>query len=261
MHSFERKLFPLSNGVSGKVVQRIGRELFDLKARGDIFLNHPVYPMFFNQGCLLFFSCSVTFFIGVRFAMLPTLFCRNRHDSKLYIIHTSDNTQHGRDSKFMGWQLATTHTSLGRAPLSRTNTLSDLSAMRIPCFGVARILLGTLQQLGRCVQLYIPTLACVICSQARPSPGFQQLGQLACSTSGGPGAGINHSPGFSSCLPPSRHEHTSTDHTAVAPAVGICVRHCRQPLSLPACGQGVNPSGRTAVSKTRGDFRPGPITG
>ena len=42
MHSFERKLFPLSNGVSGKVVQRIGRELFDLKARGDIFLNHPV---------------------------------------------------------------------------------------------------------------------------------------------------------------------------------------------------------------------------
>ena len=38
MHSFERKLSPLSNGVSGKVVQRIGRELFDLKARGDIFL-------------------------------------------------------------------------------------------------------------------------------------------------------------------------------------------------------------------------------
>ena len=34
-------LFPLSNGVSGKIVQRIGRELFDLKARGDIFLNHP----------------------------------------------------------------------------------------------------------------------------------------------------------------------------------------------------------------------------
>ena len=38
MHSFERKLSPLSNDVSGKVVQRIGRELFDLKARGDIFL-------------------------------------------------------------------------------------------------------------------------------------------------------------------------------------------------------------------------------
>ena len=43
MHSFERKLSPLSNGVSDKVVQRIGRELFDLKARDDIFfLNHPV---------------------------------------------------------------------------------------------------------------------------------------------------------------------------------------------------------------------------
>ena len=28
----------LSNAVSGKVVRRIGRELFDLKARGDIFL-------------------------------------------------------------------------------------------------------------------------------------------------------------------------------------------------------------------------------
>ena len=41
MHSFERKLFPLSNGVSGKVVQRIGRELFDLKARGDIFFESP----------------------------------------------------------------------------------------------------------------------------------------------------------------------------------------------------------------------------
>ena len=41
MHSFERKLSPLSNGVSGKVVQRIGRELFDLKARGDIFFESP----------------------------------------------------------------------------------------------------------------------------------------------------------------------------------------------------------------------------
>ena len=41
--SFERKLFALSNAVSCKVVQRIGRELFDLKARGDIFFNHPIY--------------------------------------------------------------------------------------------------------------------------------------------------------------------------------------------------------------------------
>ena len=32
------KLSALSDGVSGKVVQRIARELFDLKARGDIFL-------------------------------------------------------------------------------------------------------------------------------------------------------------------------------------------------------------------------------
>ena len=41
MHSFERKLSPLSNGVSCKGVQRIGRELFDLKARGDIFFESP----------------------------------------------------------------------------------------------------------------------------------------------------------------------------------------------------------------------------
>ena len=40
-HSFERKLFALSNAVSCKVVQRIGRELFDLKARGDIFYESP----------------------------------------------------------------------------------------------------------------------------------------------------------------------------------------------------------------------------
>ena len=39
IHSFERKLSALSNGVSCK---RIGRELFDLKARGNIFFNHPV---------------------------------------------------------------------------------------------------------------------------------------------------------------------------------------------------------------------------
>ena len=43
IHSFERKLSALSNAVSGKVVRRIGRELFDLKARGDIFFNHPVW--------------------------------------------------------------------------------------------------------------------------------------------------------------------------------------------------------------------------
>ena len=42
IHSFERKLPALSNAVSGKVVRRIGCEVFDLKARGDIFLNHPV---------------------------------------------------------------------------------------------------------------------------------------------------------------------------------------------------------------------------
>ena len=36
-------LSALSNAVSGQVVRRIGRELFDLKARGDIFLNHPVH--------------------------------------------------------------------------------------------------------------------------------------------------------------------------------------------------------------------------
>ena len=34
IHSFERTLSTLSNAVSGKVVRRIGRELFDLKARG-----------------------------------------------------------------------------------------------------------------------------------------------------------------------------------------------------------------------------------
>ena len=51
MHSFERKLSPLSNGVSCKVVQRIGRELFDLKARGDIFfLNHPVEAEIAGRG-------------------------------------------------------------------------------------------------------------------------------------------------------------------------------------------------------------------
>ena len=38
IHSSERKLSALSNAVSGKVVRRIGRELLDLKARGDIFL-------------------------------------------------------------------------------------------------------------------------------------------------------------------------------------------------------------------------------
>ena len=42
MHSFERKLSALSNAASCKVVQQIGRELFDLKARGDFFFNHPV---------------------------------------------------------------------------------------------------------------------------------------------------------------------------------------------------------------------------
>ena len=45
MHSFERKLSPLSNGVYGKVVQRIGRELFDLNARGDIFLITQYHPV------------------------------------------------------------------------------------------------------------------------------------------------------------------------------------------------------------------------
>ena len=39
---FERKLSALSNALSSKVVRRIGRELFDLKTRGDIFFNHPV---------------------------------------------------------------------------------------------------------------------------------------------------------------------------------------------------------------------------
>ena len=41
MHSFDRKLSALSNAVSGKVVRLIGRELFDLKARGDIFFESP----------------------------------------------------------------------------------------------------------------------------------------------------------------------------------------------------------------------------
>ena len=43
MNTFIRKeiVRPLS-AVSGKVVRRIGRELFDLNGRGDIFfLNHP----------------------------------------------------------------------------------------------------------------------------------------------------------------------------------------------------------------------------
>ena len=35
------KLSGLSNAVSGKVVRLIGRELFDLKARGDIFFESP----------------------------------------------------------------------------------------------------------------------------------------------------------------------------------------------------------------------------
>ena len=43
MHPFERKLSSLSNGVFGKVVQRTDRELFDLKARGDIFLKITLY--------------------------------------------------------------------------------------------------------------------------------------------------------------------------------------------------------------------------
>ena len=42
IHLFKEKLSALSNAVSCKVVQRIGRELFDLNARGDIFMNHPV---------------------------------------------------------------------------------------------------------------------------------------------------------------------------------------------------------------------------
>ena len=41
IHPFERKLSALSNSVPGKVVQRISRELFDLKARGDIFFESP----------------------------------------------------------------------------------------------------------------------------------------------------------------------------------------------------------------------------
>ena len=45
IHSFERKLSALSNAVYCKVVQRMSRELFGLKARGDIFLNHPVYSI------------------------------------------------------------------------------------------------------------------------------------------------------------------------------------------------------------------------
>ena len=41
MHSFKRKLSALSNAVSCNVVQYIGRELFGLKARGDIFFESP----------------------------------------------------------------------------------------------------------------------------------------------------------------------------------------------------------------------------
>ena len=41
IYSFDRKLSALSNAVSSKVVRLIGRELFDLKARGDIFFESP----------------------------------------------------------------------------------------------------------------------------------------------------------------------------------------------------------------------------
>ena len=43
IHSFERKLSALSNAVSCNVAQRIGRELFDLNARGDIFFLITLY--------------------------------------------------------------------------------------------------------------------------------------------------------------------------------------------------------------------------
>ena len=43
MHVIRKEIsLRLSIGVSAKVVQRIGRDLFDLKARGDINLNNPV---------------------------------------------------------------------------------------------------------------------------------------------------------------------------------------------------------------------------
>ena len=58
MHSFERKLSPLSNGVSGKVVQRIGRELFDLKARGDIFFESPCMTQV-KLWCVLSNKCAL----------------------------------------------------------------------------------------------------------------------------------------------------------------------------------------------------------
>ena len=57
MHSFEGKLSALSNGLSCKVVQRIDRELFDLKARGDIFFNHPVGLYNENGPFLLLLDC------------------------------------------------------------------------------------------------------------------------------------------------------------------------------------------------------------
>ena len=57
MHSFERKLSPLSNGVSGKVVQRIGRELFDLKAGGDIFFESPCITICWFV-CIAYYSIN-----------------------------------------------------------------------------------------------------------------------------------------------------------------------------------------------------------
>ena len=41
IHSFKRKLFALSNAVSGKVVRRSSCKLFGLKSRGDIFFESP----------------------------------------------------------------------------------------------------------------------------------------------------------------------------------------------------------------------------
>ena len=57
IHSFDRKLSALSNAVSGKVVRLIGRELFDLIARGDIFFESPCRcptlrdAQFYRVGC------------------------------------------------------------------------------------------------------------------------------------------------------------------------------------------------------------------
>ena len=64
IHSFERKLSALSNGVSGKVVQRISFKLFDLKARGDIFL----ITLYKEEGPKTIASVIITLQVSIKYS-------------------------------------------------------------------------------------------------------------------------------------------------------------------------------------------------